>query len=100
MDARHIVTHERAVTPLQQRITLAAHRPPRGAGIRRSDPHPEEKAIVEAAPETALYVAALKQKGRKAVVLALRQLLRANRSCRQSVKPPAMDSTISTVWNG
>ena len=68
--------HERAVTPLQQRITLAAHRPPRGAGIKRSDPHPEEKAIVEAAPETALYVAALKQKGRKAVVLALRQLLR------------------------
>jgi hypothetical protein len=76
LDARHIVTHERAVTPLQQRITLAAHRPPRGAGIKRSDPHPEEKAIVEAAPETALYVAALKQKGRKVVVLALRQLLR------------------------
>jgi hypothetical protein len=76
LDARHIVTHARALTPLQQRITLAAHRPPRGAGIKRSDPHPEEKAIVEAAPETALYVAALKQKGRKAVVLALRQLLR------------------------
>ena len=64
LDARHIVTHERAVTPLQQRITLAAHRPPRGAGIKRSDPHPEEKTIVDAAPETALYVAALKQKGR------------------------------------
>ncbi len=75
MDARHIVTHARAVTPLAQRITLAAHRPPRGEGVRR-DPHPEEKAIVEAAPETALYVAALKQKGRKVVALALRQLLR------------------------
>lgn len=76
MDARHIVTHARAVTPLAQRITLAAHRPPRGEGVKRSDPHPEEKAIVEAAPETALYVAALKQKGRKVVALALRQLLR------------------------
>src|SRR2546422_5932543 len=76
MDARHIVTHERAVTPLQQRVTLAAHRPPRGEGVKRSDPHPEEKAIVEAAPETALYVAALKQKSRKVVALALRQLLR------------------------
>ena len=75
MDARHIVTHARAVTPLAQRITLAAHRPPRGEGMKR-DPHPEEKAIVEAAPETALYVAALKQKGRKVVALALRQLLR------------------------
>jgi hypothetical protein len=78
LDARHIVTHARAVTPLQQRITLAAHRPPRGAGVKRSDPHPEGKAIVEAAPETALYVAALKQKGRKVVALALRQLLRAS----------------------
>jgi hypothetical protein len=76
MDARHIVTHARAVTPLSQRITLAAHRPPRGEGVKRSDPHPEEKAILEAAPETALYVAALKQKGRKVVALALRQLLR------------------------
>lgn len=76
MDARHIVTHTRAVTPLQQRVTLAAHRPPRGEGVKRSDPHPEERAIVEAAPETALYVAALKQKGRKVVALALRQLLR------------------------
>ena len=76
MDARHIVTHARAVTPLLQRVTLAAHRPPRGEGVKRSDPHPEEKAIVEAAPETALYVAALKQKSRKVVALALRQLLR------------------------
>jgi transposase len=75
MDARHIVTHTRAVTPLSQRVTLAAHRPPRGEGVKR-DPHPEEKAIVEAAPETALYVAALKQKSRKVVALALRQLLR------------------------
>ena len=76
MDARHIVTHVRAVTPLSQRVTLAAHRPPRGEGVKRSDPHPEEKAILEAAPETALYVAALKQKSRKVVALALRQLLR------------------------
>jgi transposase len=76
MDARHIVTHTRAVTPLQQRVTLAAHRPPRGEGVKRSDPHPEEKTIVEAAPEAAPYVAALKQKSRKVVALALRQLLR------------------------
>ena len=76
LDARHLVTHERAVTPQNQRITLAAHRPPRGEGVKRSDPHPEEQVIVEAAPEVAPYVAALKQKGRKVVALALRQLLR------------------------
>ena len=76
LDARNIVAHARVVEPMQQRITLAEHRPPRGQGVKRSDPHPEEKAIVEAAPETAAYVAALKQKGRKVVALALRQLLR------------------------
>jgi len=76
LDARHIVAHVRAVTPQPQRITLAAHRPPRGEGVKRSHPHPEEQAILHAAPELAAYVTALKQKGRKVVALALRQLLR------------------------
>ena len=76
LDARHIVTHDRALTPLHQRITLAEHKPPRGEGLKRSDPHPEEEALVAAAPEIAPYVADLKQKGRKVVALALRQLLR------------------------
>ena len=68
LDARHIVTHRaRRRRRSQQRITLAEHRPPRGEGIKRSDPHPEEQAILEAAPEIAAYVAALKQKGRKVV---------------------------------
>jgi transposase len=76
LDARRIVTHTRVLTPLQQRITLAEHKPPRGAGVKRSDPHPEEQALIEAAPEIAPYVAALKQKSRKVIALALRQLLR------------------------
>jgi hypothetical protein len=76
LDARNIVAHARVVQPMQQRITLAEHRPPRGQGVKRSDPHPEEKAIVEAAPEIEPYLTALKQKGRKVVALALRQLLR------------------------
>src|SRR6266542_3982009 len=75
LDARHLVTHVRAVTPQSQRITLAAHRPPRGENVKR-DPHPEEQAILSAVPELAAYVTALKQKGRKVVTLALRQLLR------------------------
>ena len=76
LDARHIVTHVRVLTPAPQRITLPEHKPPRGEGVKRGDPHPEEQALVAAAPEIALYVAALKQKGRKVVALALRQLLR------------------------
>ena len=75
LDARHIVAHVRAVTPQHQRVTLPEHRPPRGEGVKR-DKYPEEQAILHAAPEITGYVAALKQKGRKVVVLALRQLWR------------------------
>src|SRR5271154_735278 len=76
LDPRHIVVHDRVLTPPNQRIMRAEHRPPRGAGVKRDNPHPEEKAIVMAAPEIAPYIEALKQKGRKTVTLALRQLLR------------------------
>jgi hypothetical protein len=55
---------------------LAEHRPPRGHRDTRPDPHPEEQAIVTAAPELAEYVAGLKQRSRKVITLALRQLLR------------------------
>jgi transposase len=75
-DARNMVTHTRIADAEHQRIMLAQHRPPRGQGIQRPDPHPEEKTILEAAPEMADYVAAMKQRGRKAPTLALRQLLR------------------------
>lgn len=75
-DARHLVAHVRAMMPQHQRITLAEHRPPRGESGKRSDPHPEEQAILQAAPEIAAYVTALKQKGHKVVALALRQLWR------------------------
>jgi hypothetical protein len=76
LDPRHIVTHTRSLGPDHQRITLAEHKPPRGEGLKRSDPHPEEQALIQSAPEIAGYVTALKQKGRKGVGLALRQLLR------------------------
>ena len=76
LDLRSMVIHRRVAEAEQQRITLAQHRPPRGQGIKRSDPHPEEQAIVKAAPEIAAYLQALKQRGRKYLVLALRQLLR------------------------
>jgi len=76
LDARRIVTHARIPTPDQVRVTLKEHRPPRGEGVKRSDPHPEEQAILAAAPQIALYVECLKQKGRKVIALSLRQLLR------------------------
>ena len=77
LDARRLVTHRRLVEAEHQRVTVAEHRPPRGHGARRGDhSRPEEKAIVAAVPELADYVAGLKQRSRKIVTLALRQLLR------------------------
>jgi hypothetical protein len=76
LDARHLVTHRRLAEAGHQRVMLAEHRPPRGQGKPRPDPHPEEKAILAAVPEMADYLAALKQRSRKMLTLALRQLLR------------------------
>ena len=75
LDAHRIVTHTRLLTA-DQRVTLHEHRPSRGEGPKRNDPHPDEQAILNAAPEIAPYVECLKQKGRKVIGLALRQLLR------------------------
>jgi transposase len=75
LDARRIVTHTRLLTA-DQRVTLAEHRPPRGQGHKRGDTHPEELAILTAAPEIASFVESLKRRGRKVIGLALRQLLR------------------------
>jgi hypothetical protein len=76
LDARRLVTHRRIAEAEHQRVLLSEHRPPRGQRAPRPDPHPEENAIVTAAPELAEYVAGLKQRSRKMITFALRQLLR------------------------
>jgi hypothetical protein len=76
LDARNLVTHARIAEAEHQRVLLAQHRPPRGQGISRTLPHPEEKAILATVPEIGDYVAAVKQRGRKVPGIALRQLLR------------------------
>ena len=76
LDARRLATHRRIAEAEHQRVMLAEHRPPRGQRVSRPDPHPEEQAILTVAPELADYVTGLKQRSRKAITLALRQLLR------------------------
>jgi len=76
LDARHLVTHARIAEAEHRRVLLAQHRPPRGQGLARTQTHPEEKTILEAIPEMAGYVAAVKQRSRKVPGVALRQLLR------------------------
>jgi hypothetical protein len=53
LDPRQIVTHPRVPETEPRRVTLPAHRPPRGQGIKRRDPHPEEQALLKTAPELA-----------------------------------------------
>ena len=76
LDARNLVTHQRVPEAEHQRVLLPQHRPPRGQGVWRPHPYPEEALILQATPEIADYLAALKQHSRKLVVLVLRQLLR------------------------
>jgi transposase len=76
LDARRLVTHRRIAEAEHQRVMLVEHRPPRGQRAPRPDPHPEENAIITTAPELSEYVAGLKQRSRKVITLALRQLLR------------------------
>ena len=61
------------IDPTGQRLTLPEHRRPRS--VRRPTAV-EEKAILDALPELADYVAGLKKHGRQHLTLAVRQLLR------------------------
>jgi hypothetical protein len=70
------VRHQRVLEALGQRVTLREHRRPRSV---RKPPADEEKALLDAFPELADYVAGLKRHGRRQITLALRQLLRMGR---------------------
>jgi transposase len=85
LDARASVTHRRIAEAQQDRVTLPGHRPPRGQGIKRGGPAPEERMLLEAAPELAAYVTRLRQ--RKFSVTALRHLLRM---VREYPHPPVL----------
>ena len=58
--SRQTVRHDRVIESIGKRITMPEHRPPRGQGIKRTDPRPEEKTLGAAVPEIAGYVDALK----------------------------------------
>lgn len=76
---RKSVSHVRVIDSMGQRVTTKEHRPPRGSGVKRSDPSPEETTLSQLAPDLLGYVTALKKRGRKQTTLALRHLLRMTR---------------------
>jgi hypothetical protein len=73
---RRSVCHQRVIDGTGQRRTLKEHIHPRSQAPRRAEPSPDETAIVQALPEAAEYVVALKKRGRQQITLALRRLLR------------------------
>jgi hypothetical protein len=73
---RKDISHARVIDVMGQRVTTKEHRPPRGNGVKKTEPSPEEKTVSQLAPDLLGYVAALKTRGRKQTTLALRQLLR------------------------
>lgn len=63
--ARRVADHARVADPLDARVTAAEHRPPRneGASARRSESI-EHRRLLEKMPETADYIARLRERGR------------------------------------
>jgi transposase len=73
---RLVGMHKKAQDLGQGRATLPEHRPPRGQGGAPPAPAVEERQLIEAAPEIAGYVAALKQRAAGRGTVALRRLQR------------------------
>lgn len=73
---RQVASHKRVVDPLDVRVTVAEHRPPRNEPLsaKRSESL-EQTRLVERMPEAAEYIARLRQRGR-GHIRDLRWLLR------------------------
>ena len=105
LDARHFVD---ACTCRDTDATSHTRRtqPPRGQGVKRSDPHPEEQAILQAAPEITAVCGGAETKGPQSggacpaatAAAAARVSARAIPG-RRRAKPHNMASTIWTGWS-
>jgi transposase len=71
---REVAVHDKVVSTLKQRKTLAAHRPPRGQAAQHVSPLPEERELTAAGAPFASYAKTLKQRAGLRWPLALRRL--------------------------
>lgn len=74
---RRVASHRRLIDPVDARVLVPEHRPPRGelaAAARR--PTADEQALLDAAPELAEYVAALKKRADGRKTTSMRRLAR------------------------
>lgn len=73
---RKLASHRRILDPLDVRVTVAEHRPPRGEGQPKSGPPPQERELTLAEPLLAPYVAELRKRAHGRGVRELQRLLR------------------------
>jgi len=71
---REVAVHDKVVSTLKQRKTLAAHRPPRGQAAQHVSPLPEERELTAVGAPFADYAKTLKQRAGLRWPLALRRL--------------------------
>jgi hypothetical protein len=83
---RIVASHRRIVDPSDARVTVPAHRPPRGEGRAKRGPPPEQAEICLIEPTVASYAAALAKHAHGRGVRVLQRLLRMLREYpRQSL---------------
>jgi hypothetical protein len=71
---REVAVHDKVISTLKQRKTLAAHRPPRGQAAAKITPLPEERELTIAGAPFADYAKTLKQRAGSRWPIALRRL--------------------------
>jgi hypothetical protein len=76
---RQVAQHERVFTAGKRRVTVAAHRPPRGIPNATLLGSPEERELLQAPPPLPEYVKSLKQRGGNRWPLAMRRLKQMHR---------------------
>lgn len=73
---RLVASHRRVIDPIDARVTLPGHRPPRGEGRAKKGPAPEQMELCLVEPTLATYVAGLTQHAYGRGVRVLQRLLR------------------------
>lgn len=73
---RQLASHRRVYDPVDARITVPEHRPPRGEGQPKNGPPPQEREIALAEPLLAPYVAELRKRAHGRGVRELQRMLR------------------------
>jgi hypothetical protein len=86
---RLVASHRRVIDPVDARVTLAEHRPPRGEGRAKKGPVPEQLELCLVEPALAGYVTALTRHAHGRGLRALQRLLRM---LREYPRQPLLDA--------